>query len=90
MDLPRESETRRRESSRTPAVINRRNTPVNTMYAVGFLCLQVLSIQAAAIQFTKEPKSQDALHWPQLPCYAARSATRLTSLTAGSTTARPW
>ncbi|KAE8280404.1 hypothetical protein D5F01_LYC20965 [Larimichthys crocea] len=40
MDLPGESETRRRESSRTPAVINRRNTPVNTMYAVGFLCLQ--------------------------------------------------
>ncbi|XP_067381849.1 inactive tyrosine-protein kinase 7 isoform X3 [Channa argus] len=33
------------------------------MYAVGIICLQVLSIQAAAaIQFTKEPKSQDALH----------------------------
>uniref|UniRef100_A0A7N6BE73 Protein tyrosine kinase 7 (inactive) n=1 Tax=Anabas testudineus TaxID=64144 RepID=A0A7N6BE73_ANATE len=31
-------------------------------YAVGILLLQVLSIQAASIQFTKEPKSQDALH----------------------------
>lgn len=62
MDLPGESETRRREGRRTPAATNRRNTPVNTMYAVGFICLQVLFIQAAAIQFTKEPKSQDALH----------------------------
>lgn len=43
-------------------MITRRNSPVDTMYAVGIICLQVLSIQAAAIQFTKEPKSQDALH----------------------------
>lgn len=35
---------------------------MDAMFAVGIICLQVLSIQAAAIQFTKEPKSQDALH----------------------------
>ncbi|KAL3050064.1 hypothetical protein OYC64_012169 [Pagothenia borchgrevinki] len=62
MDLPGESEPRRRKGRRNPAVITRRNSPVDTMYAVGIICLQVLSIQAAAIQFTKEPKSQDALH----------------------------
>ncbi|KAM9344883.1 inactive tyrosine-protein kinase 7 [Symphorus nematophorus] len=62
MDLTGGSETRRREGRRTPAVINRRKAPVDAMYAVGFICLQVLSIHAAAIQFTKEPKSQDALH----------------------------
>ncbi|XP_056147623.1 inactive tyrosine-protein kinase 7-like [Lampris incognitus] len=40
-----------------------RGTPAAvTVYAAGILCLQVLSTQAAAIQFTKEPKSQDALH----------------------------
>ncbi|XP_047459245.1 inactive tyrosine-protein kinase 7 [Mugil cephalus] len=57
MDPPGGGETRRREGSG-----NRRKAPVDTMLAVGFICLQVLSIQAAAIQFTKEPKSQDALH----------------------------
>ncbi|XP_063731521.1 inactive tyrosine-protein kinase 7 isoform X1 [Eleginops maclovinus] len=62
MDLPGESEPRRRKGRRNPAVIARRNQPVETMYAVGIICLQVLSIQASAIQFTKEPKSQDALH----------------------------
>nr|XP_020453243.1 inactive tyrosine-protein kinase 7 [Monopterus albus] len=48
MDIPRGSEGRR-----DPAV---------TMFALGIISIQVLSIQAAAIQFTKEPKSQDALH----------------------------
>uniref|UniRef100_A0A8C9ZCL2 Protein tyrosine kinase 7 (inactive) n=1 Tax=Sander lucioperca TaxID=283035 RepID=A0A8C9ZCL2_SANLU len=62
MDLPGQSETRRREGRRNPAVINRRKPPVDKLYAVGIFFLQVLSIQAAAIQFTKEPKSQDALH----------------------------
>uniref|UniRef100_A0A8C2XFH5 Protein tyrosine kinase 7 (inactive) n=1 Tax=Cyclopterus lumpus TaxID=8103 RepID=A0A8C2XFH5_CYCLU len=42
--------------------MNRRKAPVETTYLVGIICLQVLSIQATAIQFTKEPKSQDALH----------------------------
>uniref|UniRef100_A0A1A7WXT3 Inactive tyrosine-protein kinase 7 n=1 Tax=Iconisemion striatum TaxID=60296 RepID=A0A1A7WXT3_9TELE len=54
MDLPGRSETRRREGWR--------NSPMDVMLAVGLFYLQVLSIQAAAIQFTKEPKSQDALH----------------------------
>uniref|UniRef100_A0A3B4G7G0 Protein tyrosine kinase 7 (inactive) n=1 Tax=Pundamilia nyererei TaxID=303518 RepID=A0A3B4G7G0_9CICH len=62
MDQRGGSETRRGEGWRTPAATTRRRMPVDMMYAVGFICLQVLSIQAAAIQFTKEPKSQDALH----------------------------
>ncbi|CAL8300186.1 unnamed protein product [Merluccius merluccius] len=36
--------------------------PVGALFAVGIVCLQVLSTATAAIQFTKEPKSQDALH----------------------------
>uniref|UniRef100_A0A1A8KU06 Inactive tyrosine-protein kinase 7 n=1 Tax=Nothobranchius kuhntae TaxID=321403 RepID=A0A1A8KU06_NOTKU len=52
MDLPGRSETRRRV----------RKSPTDVMVALGLFSLQVLSIQAAAIQFTKEPKSQDALH----------------------------
>ncbi|CAK6951801.1 inactive tyrosine-protein kinase 7 [Scomber scombrus] len=62
MDLPGESETRRREGRRNPAVTDRRRPPVDMLYAAAIICLQVLSIQAVAIQFTKEPKSQDALH----------------------------
>ncbi|KAM7385856.1 hypothetical protein PAMP_001910 [Pampus punctatissimus] len=62
MDLPGGSEKRRGEGRRNPAVINRRKPPVDTRYAAAIICLQVLSIQAATIQFTKEPKSQDALH----------------------------
>ncbi|XP_041866737.1 inactive tyrosine-protein kinase 7 isoform X2 [Melanotaenia boesemani] len=54
MDIPGGSETRRTEG--------RRRTPLNVLYTVGFIWLQVLSIQAVTIQFTKEPKSQDALH----------------------------
>ncbi|KAM7409061.1 hypothetical protein PAMA_002664 [Pampus argenteus] len=62
MDLPGGSEKRRGEGRRNPAVINRRKPPVDARYAAAIICLQVLSIQAATIQFTKEPKSQDALH----------------------------
>ncbi|XP_028278487.1 inactive tyrosine-protein kinase 7 isoform X2 [Parambassis ranga] len=62
MELPGGSETRRREGRRNPAGTNRRSSPVDIVCALGFICLQVLSTQAAAIQFTKEPKSQDALH----------------------------
>ncbi|XP_042358231.1 inactive tyrosine-protein kinase 7 [Plectropomus leopardus] len=62
MELRGGSESRRREGRRNPAGTSRRKPPVDLMYAVGIICLQVLSIQAAAIQFTKEPKSQDALH----------------------------
>ncbi|XP_031593450.1 inactive tyrosine-protein kinase 7 [Oreochromis aureus] len=62
MDQRGGSKTRRGEGWRNPAATTRRRMPVDMMYAVGFICLQVLSIQAAAIQFTKEPKSQDALH----------------------------
>lgn len=40
----------------------RGKAPLDILYAAGFICLQVLSIQATSIQFTKEPKSQDALH----------------------------
>ncbi|KAK1905882.1 Amiloride-sensitive sodium channel subunit alpha [Dissostichus eleginoides] len=40
MDLPGESEPRRRRGRRNPAVITRRNPPVDTMYAVGIICLQ--------------------------------------------------
>ncbi|XP_060943606.1 inactive tyrosine-protein kinase 7-like isoform X1 [Limanda limanda] len=56
------SESRRREGGRNPAAPRWRKPPVDPMLAAVFICLQVLSIQAAAIQFTKEPKSQDALH----------------------------
>ncbi|XP_019951254.2 inactive tyrosine-protein kinase 7 [Paralichthys olivaceus] len=62
MDLAGGNESRRREGGRNPVVPRRRKPPVDPMYAAVFICLQVLSIQAAAIQFTKEPKSQDALH----------------------------
>ncbi|XP_008297718.1 inactive tyrosine-protein kinase 7 [Stegastes partitus] len=65
MELTGGSESWRRDGRRNPtasAARSRRNPPVDVMFAVGFICLQVLSIQAAAIQFTKEPKSQDALH----------------------------
>ncbi|KAM9726900.1 inactive tyrosine-protein kinase 7 isoform 2-T2 [Menidia menidia] len=57
MDVPGRSQTRR-SGGRTI----RRGTPLTVMYAAGFICLHALSIQTAAIQFTKEPKSQDALH----------------------------
>ncbi|XP_029926803.1 inactive tyrosine-protein kinase 7 [Myripristis murdjan] len=62
MDLPAETGNQRRIGKSNSAVINKRRAPVDTLYAVGVFFLQVLSIQAAAIQFTKEPKSQDALH----------------------------
>uniref|UniRef100_A0A2I4BS68 Inactive tyrosine-protein kinase 7 n=1 Tax=Austrofundulus limnaeus TaxID=52670 RepID=A0A2I4BS68_AUSLI len=45
-----------------PGGTRRRKAPVDVMFAVGFFCFQVLSVQAVSIQFTKEPKSQDALH----------------------------
>ncbi|KAM3863016.1 inactive tyrosine-protein kinase 7 [Diretmus argenteus] len=60
MDLPAETENRRGRG--TTNSISKRKSPVETLVTVGMICLQVLSIQAAAIQFTKEPKSQDALH----------------------------
>lgn len=61
MDVRAESGRQRREGWRKPAV-SCRMAPGKTLYVVGVFCLQVLSVQAAAIQFTKEPKSQDALH----------------------------
>ncbi|KAM9810094.1 inactive tyrosine-protein kinase 7 [Syngnathus typhle] len=54
MDLTRVAENRRGEGGR--------RLRIDPLYAVFIICLQVLSIQAVAIQFTKEPKSQDALH----------------------------
>ncbi|XP_020789184.1 inactive tyrosine-protein kinase 7 [Boleophthalmus pectinirostris] len=62
MDVPEESGRQRGEGWRKAAMRSRK-IPVDTLYVVGFICLQVLSLQAsAAMQFTKEPKSQDALH----------------------------
>lgn len=61
MDVPGESETRLGSAGRTPAVRRRRGA-AEAMFALGFFCLQVLSIHAVSLQFTKEPKSQDALH----------------------------
>ncbi|KAJ4948676.1 hypothetical protein JOQ06_020206, partial [Pogonophryne albipinna] len=43
MDLPGESEPRRRKGRRNPAVITRRNPLVDTMYAVGIIFLQASS-----------------------------------------------
>ncbi|XP_029030782.1 inactive tyrosine-protein kinase 7 [Betta splendens] len=54
MDLPGGGSGTRRGGRREP--------PPRLTYGIAILCLQVLSTQAAAIQFTKEPKSQDALH----------------------------
>ncbi|XP_049592360.1 inactive tyrosine-protein kinase 7 [Syngnathus scovelli] len=54
MDLTTVAENRRGEGGR--------RLRIDPLYAVFIICLQVLSIQAVAIQFTKEPKSQDALH----------------------------
>ncbi|XP_037127138.1 inactive tyrosine-protein kinase 7 [Syngnathus acus] len=54
MDLTKVAENRRGEGGR--------RLRIDPLYAVFIICLQVLSIQAVAIQFTKEPKSQDALH----------------------------
>ncbi|XP_077469831.1 inactive tyrosine-protein kinase 7 isoform X2 [Stigmatopora argus] len=54
MDLTTEAGNRRGEDGR--------RFRIDPLYAIAVLiCLQVLSIQAA-IQFTREPKSQDALH----------------------------
>ncbi|XP_061817189.1 inactive tyrosine-protein kinase 7 [Nerophis lumbriciformis] len=54
MDLTRGAEARRGESGR--------KLRLGPLCAVAIISLQVLSIHAVAIQFTKEPKSQDALH----------------------------
>ncbi|XP_061646886.1 inactive tyrosine-protein kinase 7 isoform X2 [Phyllopteryx taeniolatus] len=54
MDLTTEAENRGAHGGR--------RLRMDPLYAVGVICLLVLSIQAAAIQFTREPKSQDALH----------------------------
>lgn len=64
MDVAGErTSSRRREGARNPAATTRRKTPVLAAYALGVVCLQVLFTgAAAAIQFTREPKSQDALH----------------------------
>lgn len=61
MDVPGDTERRRpRQGVRSPAESGaRRSVGPRSLAAV--LLLQVLSAQAA-IQFTKEPKSQDALH----------------------------
>ncbi|XP_054885612.1 inactive tyrosine-protein kinase 7 [Poeciliopsis prolifica] len=59
MDVPAGGKTRRRVN---PGVTRRGKTLLDVLYAAGFICLQVLSIQAVSIQFTKQPMSQDALH----------------------------
>ncbi|XP_023182787.1 inactive tyrosine-protein kinase 7 [Xiphophorus maculatus] len=59
MDVPAGGKTRRRVNS---GVTRRGKTLLDVLYAAGFICLQVLSIQAVSIQFTKQPMSQDALH----------------------------
>lgn len=52
---------RRDQGYKHPRVFN--NTlPVAHLVWIGILFMKVLCIQAGAIQFTKEPKSQDALH----------------------------
>ncbi|KAM4599675.1 inactive tyrosine-protein kinase 7 [Fundulus diaphanus] len=62
MEVPAGDKTRRRDRGINSRVTRRGRTPVEVLYGAGLLCLQVLSIQAVSIQFTKEPKSQDALH----------------------------
>lgn len=52
-----------RGASWRKAEMRRGTISLDTLFIVGFICLQVFSLQAsAALQFTKEPKSQDALH----------------------------
>ncbi|XP_063047864.1 inactive tyrosine-protein kinase 7 [Engraulis encrasicolus] len=64
---PRDAKQRRREANRNSTHLERRTTlkisPVRMAALLSFsiLCTKVLSAQAA-IYFSKEPKSQDALH----------------------------
>ncbi|KAM9364521.1 inactive tyrosine-protein kinase 7 [Pholidichthys leucotaenia] len=62
MDLQGESGSRRRDGRRTSAVTSGGTALLKVVYAAGLICIHVLSVQATPIQFTKEPKSQDALH----------------------------
>ncbi|CAJ1067818.1 inactive tyrosine-protein kinase 7 isoform X1 [Xyrichtys novacula] len=64
MDVPGERETLLGGGQTTPAVrrVERRPTTRRSVFALGLILIQVLSIQAVSFQFTKEPKSQDALH----------------------------
>ncbi|XP_035982500.1 inactive tyrosine-protein kinase 7a [Fundulus heteroclitus] len=62
MEAPAWDKTRRRDRGINSRVTRRGTTPLEVLYGAGLLCFQVLSIQAISIQFTKEPKSQDALH----------------------------
>ncbi|XP_067092530.1 inactive tyrosine-protein kinase 7 [Osmerus mordax] len=55
------TERKRREGEKTSTATNKRMSPVSFVTA-GIVFMNVLHIQAATIQFTKEPKSQDALH----------------------------
>ncbi|XP_024153696.1 inactive tyrosine-protein kinase 7 [Oryzias melastigma] len=52
------------EPGSTGTVTRRRSgrAPRGAAWLLGFISLQVLSTQAAAVYFTKEPTSQDALH----------------------------
>lgn len=52
----------RRGRSSGSAATGERMPTLGSFFAVCVLCLQVFSTVDAAIQFTKEPKSQDALH----------------------------
>uniref|UniRef100_A0A3Q2YG77 Protein tyrosine kinase 7 (inactive) n=1 Tax=Hippocampus comes TaxID=109280 RepID=A0A3Q2YG77_HIPCM len=54
MDLTTETENRRGEGGG--------RLRIDPLYVVAIICFQVLSTGTAAIQFTREPKSQDALH----------------------------
>ncbi|XP_015257181.1 PREDICTED: inactive tyrosine-protein kinase 7, partial [Cyprinodon variegatus] len=60
MELQTGAGSLRRDGGVTSMVTRRGKAP---LCAAGLiLCFQVLSIQAISFQFTKEPKSQDALH----------------------------
>ncbi|XP_029609238.1 inactive tyrosine-protein kinase 7 isoform X1 [Salmo trutta] len=62
MELSTKNDRQRREGNTNSKVTSTRKPPVATFLSIGIICMKVLCIQAAPIQFTKEPKSQDALH----------------------------
>ncbi|KAM6956510.1 inactive tyrosine-protein kinase 7 [Aplochiton taeniatus] len=62
MELSAKTEKGRQQNRSSSTLNSNRMPSLSLILSVGVLCLKVLSIQAVAIQFTKEPKSQDALH----------------------------
>ncbi|GLD56134.1 inactive tyrosine-protein kinase 7 [Lates japonicus] len=84
MDLPGESETRRRDGRRNPAVINRRKPPVDTLYAVGIICLQVLSSRLLLPSSSaRSPSPGMHLARPRAPCLSCEVSDPADCLTAG-------